>query len=106
MAFDSARRWKVPSIAILTVLAILSIGLLASPAGADGIVLPGNQNCAQLIPGSSELRVDPAAEGIFSDGTLTVDIDIRTLTVDDPDHMGNQVGSQVFDLTATGGTVL
>jgi Bacterial Ig-like domain (group 3) len=106
MVFDSTKRWKVPSIAIVVVLAILSIGLLVSPAGADGTVLPGNQNCAQLIPGSRELRVDPAAEGTFTDGTLTVVIDIRTLSADVLDHPGNQTGSQVFDFTATGGTVL
>jgi hypothetical protein len=106
MVFDSTKRWKVPSIAIVVVLAILSIGLLVSPAGADGTVLPGNQNCAQLIPGSRELRVDPAAEGTFTDNTLTVVIDIRTLTADDPNHGGDQTGSQVFDFTATGGTVL
>jgi hypothetical protein len=106
MIFDSTKRWKVPSIAIVVVLAILSIGLLVSPAGADGTVLPGNQNCAQLIPGSRELRVDPAAEGTFTDGTLTVVIDIRTLSADVLDHPGDQTGSQVFDFTATGGTVL
>jgi Bacterial Ig-like domain (group 3) len=106
MVFESTKRWKVPSISIILVLAILSIGLLASPAGADGTVLPGNQNCAQLIPGSRELRVDPAAEGTFTDGTLTVVIDIRTLAADVNDHPGNQTGSQVFDFTATGGTVL
>jgi hypothetical protein len=84
----------------------MSVGLLTGPASADGIVVPGNKNCAQLIPGVPELRVEPPTSGTFSDGTLTVNITIRTLTADDPAHPGDQTGSQVFDFTATGGTVI
>ena len=45
-------------------------------------------------------------DGTFTDGTLTVTLDVRTLAADDPAHPGDQTGSPVIDFTATGGTVL
>jgi hypothetical protein len=102
------RKWKMTAATILAV-ALSTLGLLAASMTlgfSDGTVEPGNQNCAQNIPSARELRVDPAAEGTFTDGTLTVNIDIRTLAADVPDHPGDQTGSEVFDFTATGGTVI
>jgi len=95
--------------ATIVAVVLSTLGLLAASMTlgfGDGTVEPGNKNCAQNIPDARELRVDPAAEGTFTDGTLTVNIDIRTLAADDPLHPGDQTGSQVFDFTATGGTVI
>jgi hypothetical protein len=49
----------------------------------------GNPTCGTLAPGTIELKVEPVADGTFSDGTLTVTIDVR----DTPD-------GQVFDFTS------
>src|ERR687890_797941 len=54
-------------------------------AAADGIVIAGNQNCAELMPGTTELRVDPPKDGTFTGpGGLSVTIDVRQLAADDP----------------------
>lgn len=93
------------SLVTLTCAGALAVaGTLA--AFADGTEVIGNQNCAQLSPGALELRVNAPADGTFSntDG-FSVTIDVRTLAADDPAHPKNQTGSQVFDFTASGGSV-
>ena len=55
---------------------------LATPAAAPAasvtpVFVDGNPPCATLLPGSIELRVEPPADGVFTDGTLTVTIDVR-----------------------------
>jgi hypothetical protein len=96
--------------AFATALAVSALAALAATvprAAADGIVVAGNENCSDLIPGATELRVEPPQDGTFSgSGGFSVTIDVRTLTSDDPGHAGDQTGSQVFDFTATGGVVL
>ena len=87
--------------------AVLFMLLAGAPtAGADGTVLTGNQNCSDIIPGAQELRIDPPADGTFSNGDFSVTLDVRTLAADDPNHPGDQTGSQVFDYTSTGGLIL
>ena len=99
------RRKRGPRVALALLLTTVVLGLTVNIAGADGRVVTGNPNCT-LIPGTSELRVDPAQSGTFTDGTLTVMVTVRNRTTDDPQHPGNQTGDQVFDFTASGGTVL
>lgn len=99
--------WRLATVILLALLGTLAAALTAGAAHADGTVVPGNQNCAELIPDSKELRVQAPADGTFSnpDG-FSVTLDVRTLTADDPQHPGDQTDSQVFDFTATGGTVV
>lgn len=87
-------------------VAALLVTVTGPAANADGTLKPGNQNCSDIIPDAEELRIEPPADGTFTDGTLTVTLDVRTLTSDDPDHLGNQTGSPVFDYTATGGATV
>jgi uncharacterized repeat protein (TIGR01451 family) len=55
----------------------------------EPVKFAGNPTCGTLAPGTIELKVDPVADGTYSDGTLTVTIDER----DTPD-------GQVFDFTS------
>ncbi|HET9242939.1 MAG TPA: hypothetical protein VFN99_05810 [Gaiella sp.] len=82
------------------VLAVLLAALVAAPAQAnhpgppsgDGIqpvFTLDNPTCAALDPGKLELRVQPVADGTFTDGFLTVTIDVR-----------DTAGGQVFDWTS------
>ena len=58
---------------------------LAPAASADGVPIAGNPTCGQQIPGSTELKVEPVVDGTYTDGTLTVTLDVRTLGADDND---------------------
>ncbi len=87
-------------------LGTLAAALTAGPAHADGTVVPDNPTCSDLIPGSTELKVEPVADGTFTTDGFSVTLDVRMLTADDPQHAGDQTGSQVVDFTATGGTVI
>src|SRR5688572_11078123 len=83
---------------ILTVAVILSLmGLffasnLAQAAHVTPTFVTGNPTCAQLAPGTTELRVQPVADGTYTDGTLTVTIDVR-----------DTASGPVFDFTANMG---
>lgn len=96
---------KVPILGSL--LALVCAGALTATAFADGQVFGGNTNCGEIIPGSLELRINAPGDGTFSnpDG-FSVVVDVRTLAADAPDHPGDQTGSQVFDFTASGGSVV
>ena len=98
------RRWSAVAAAVVLVAVTMST-LGSSPSSADGTTVPGNQNCAQLLPGSRELRVNAPADGTFPANGFSVTMDVQTLTGDHPDHSGDQTGSPVFDFTATGGVV-
>jgi hypothetical protein len=83
----------------VTIRRSLVIGL-AAIAGAVGLftvlpasathvtptLVPGNASCPV---GTTELKVEPVADGTFSDGTLTVTIDVR-----------DTAAGQVFDWTS------
>jgi uncharacterized repeat protein (TIGR01451 family) len=73
-------------------LLMMAWAIFPTPALAthvDPVEFAGNPTCGTLAPGTIELKVDPVADGIYSDGTLTVTIDVR----DTPD-------GQVFDFTS------
>jgi hypothetical protein len=100
---------RITSLVSLFVLLLASALVLVGgtqSAQADGQLKPGNQNCADVIAGSLELRVNAPADGTFSSGAFSVVVDVQTLGSDDPAHPGNQTGSQVFDFTASGGSVI
>jgi hypothetical protein len=70
----------------------LFVALPASAQSNDGEVVPGNPGCADVAPAGAnwtELKVEPPADGTFSDGTLTVNVDVR-----------NTADGQVFDWTS------
>jgi hypothetical protein len=82
---------KLRFIAVVA-LCYAAIGFLAVPTQAshvEPIFTKGNLTCAQLVPGTLELRVEPVADGSYSDGTLTVQIDVRETSQ-----------GQVFDWTS------
>jgi hypothetical protein len=47
------------------------------------VQVDGNPTCGELSDGEVELKVEPVADGTFTDGTLTVTIDVRE-TADGP----------------------
>jgi hypothetical protein len=67
---------------------------LATPAEAPAasvtpVFVDGNPTCAELVPGSIELKAEPPVDGTYTDGVLTVTIDVRDTT-----------DGQVFDWTS------
>jgi len=104
---EPKRRSKFSAFAAaIAMVALAALVAIVPRAAADGIVVAANPDCAQLIPGSIELKIEPVRAGTYSDGKLTATIGLRTLAADDPAHPGDQTGSQVFDYTASGATVL
>jgi hypothetical protein len=80
------RRQLVASGAAVTTALAVGLAMSALPAVATHIkpeTVPGNPTCAQLAPGTTELRVDPGASGDFDDGVLMVTITV-TQTDDGP----------------------
>jgi uncharacterized repeat protein (TIGR01451 family) len=70
--------------------------LLAGPALAvTPTLLIGNQTCSNVVPGATELKVEPVVDGTFTSGGFSVTLDVRATSL-----------GQVFDWTATGGVVL
>jgi hypothetical protein len=63
----------------------------------------GNPSCSQLVPGTTELRVDPPGSGTFNDGTLTVTIDNYTGT--SFDFSANLGVDAVFVKAGSGGNL-
>src|SRR5688572_17275114 len=78
-------------ITITLVLATAQGNAIAAPLAnhVAPVLVSGNPTCSQVAPGTTELRIEPVADGTFSDGTLTVTIDVR----DTPD-------GPVFDFTS------
>src|SRR4029450_8987653 len=80
-------RWIVTmaAAAALAVAAGLVVAIVGSVTSAPAasvtpVQQPGNPSCPA---GTIELKVEPVADGTFSDGTLTVTIDVRD-TADGP----------------------
>src|SRR4029450_6974984 len=87
----------VASLLALSLIPALSFVLALDPVsvGAASVVptpVTGNTTCADLVPGTTELKVEPVADGTYSDGTLSVTIDVR-----------DTAEGQVFDFTANMG---
>jgi uncharacterized repeat protein (TIGR01451 family) len=73
-------------------LLMMAWAIFPTPALAthvDPVEFGGNPTCSTLAPGTIELKVDPVADGTYSDGTLTVTIDV-----------GETPDGQVFDFTS------
>jgi hypothetical protein len=64
----------------------LAVAATALAAHVNPTTVAGNPACP---PGTTELKVQPVADGTFSDGTLTVTIDVR-----------DTAAGQVFDWTS------
>jgi hypothetical protein len=81
------RRQLVASGAAVTTALAVGLAMSALPAVATHVepeTIRGNPTCSGLISdGIIELKVEPVADGTFSDGTLTVTIDVRD-TADGP----------------------
>ena len=77
---------------ILSIFGLVLAGSFAEAASVDPILIQGNATCTQLIAGTQELKVEPVADGTFTDGTLTVTIDVY-----------NTAQGPVFDFTANMG---
>jgi LPXTG-motif cell wall-anchored protein len=91
----SGRRYAVAGLASMGAGALILVGALPGGAGAaveqgsthvDPTEVSGNAQCPE---GTTELKVEPVADGTFSDGTLTVVIDVR-----------DTADGQVFDWTS------
>jgi outer membrane biosynthesis protein TonB len=65
---------------------------LVEAAHVTPIFVQGNATCALLLPGTTELKIEPVADGTYSDGTLSVTI-----------HVYDTAEGQVFDFTANMG---
>ena len=100
---DGKWHWSFAGAVTLAAATILAVG--AGSASADGTVIAGNVTCADIFAGAQELKIDPPRDGTFNQGAFSVTVDVRTLAADDPNHAGDQTGSQVFDFTATGAVV-
>jgi hypothetical protein len=79
------------SLLVLSLIPVLNFGLALSPARVHAAqvtptTVPDNPSCPA---GTIALKVEPVADGTYTDGTLTVTIDVRN-TADGP----------VFDFTA------
>jgi hypothetical protein len=76
----------VGAVAITAITAALVIATTAFAEHVTPTTQPGNVACPA---GLTELKVEPVADGTFTDGTLTVTIDVRSTA-----------GGQVFDWTS------
>ena len=66
-------------VAAMAGVAGLFVALPASAQSNDGEVVPGNPGCDDVAPEDVtwiELKVEPPEDGEFSDGTLTVNVDV------------------------------
>jgi hypothetical protein len=74
------RRQLVASGAAVTTALAVGLAISALPAVAthvEPVTVQGNPTCSDLVDGGvTELKVDPGASGTFTDGTLTVTIDV------------------------------
>jgi hypothetical protein len=75
----STRRRVAIVVAAMAGAAGLFVALPASAQSNDGEVVPGNPGCDDVAPEGVtwiELKVEPPEDGEFSDGTLTVNVDV------------------------------
>jgi hypothetical protein len=86
------RRKLLASGAALGAALVVGVAMVALPATATHVApttVSGNPTCSQLVPGTTELKVEPVQDGTFTDGTLTVTVDVR-----------DTAAGQVFDWTS------
>jgi hypothetical protein len=81
------RRQLVASGAAVTTALAVGLAISALPAVATHVepeTVGGNPTCSELVDGGvTEFKVEPVADGTYTDGTLTVTIDVRD-TADGP----------------------
>jgi hypothetical protein len=82
----TVRRSLVIGLAAIAGVVGLFTVLPASATHVNPTTVPGNASCPA---GTTTLKVEPVADGTFSDGTLTVTIDVR-----------DTAAGQVFDWTS------
>jgi hypothetical protein len=82
----TVRRSLVIGLAAIAAAVALFTVLPASATHVNPTTQPGNPSCPA---GTTTLKVEPVADGTFSDGTLTVTIDVR-----------DTAAGQVFDWTS------
>ena len=82
----ASRRSLVVGLAVVAGAFALFTVLPATATHVNPTLVPGNASCPA---GTTELKVEPVTDGTFSDGTLTVVIDVR-----------DTAGGQVFDWTS------
>src|SRR5215211_2510847 len=86
------RRSIIAAAIILSLMGLFFVSNLAEAAHVTPVFVEGNATCAQLAPGTTELKVEPVADGTYTDGTLSVTIDVR-----------DTAAGQVIDFTANMG---
>jgi LPXTG-motif cell wall-anchored protein len=86
----ATKRRRTSTGVFLILGSLLMLILAAIPAGAGGVVVPGNQNCSGT---QDELRIEPVVDGTYSSGGLTVTLDVYNGT-----HGG--FSGQLFDWTS------
>ena len=87
---NASRRKSAIAVAIiLSLMGLFFASNLAQAAHVTPTFVQGNPTCAQLAPGTTEFRIEPVADDTYTDGTLTVTIDVR-----------DTASGQVFDFTA------
>lgn len=90
---NTENRSKILSVAgAITILTLILVSSFAQAASVEPVLVAGNPSCADLVPGTTELKIEPVADGSYSDGTLSVTIDVR-----------DTASGQVFDFTANMG---
>jgi uncharacterized membrane protein len=77
------------ALAVLLGVVYAGAGTRAYASQVAPVFVAGNPTCASLVPGTTELKVEPVGDGTYGNGTLTVTIDVRS-TADGP----------VFDFTS------
>lgn len=83
---------KTTLFAFVAALLLAIFFVTSRPAEAATVtptLVQGNESCADLGLGDFELKVEPVADGTFTDGTLEVTIDVR-----------DTASGQVFDWTS------
>ena len=86
------RRWRLAATLLVLGLIAVLVPTLSKPVSATHVApqfVAGNPTCGELGDSELELRVQPVADGTFTDGVLTVVIDVRDTN-----------DGQVFDFTS------
>jgi hypothetical protein len=76
-----ARRRVAIVVAAMAGATGLFVAVPASAGTNDGELVEGNPGCADIAPDGVtwiELKIEPPADGQFTDGTLTVDLDVSS----------------------------
>lgn len=80
MHMHALRRRLVIVAAAMAGAAGLFVALPASAQSNDGAVVLGNPTCAVIAPPGAvwtQLKVEPPEDGVFSDGAVNVNVDVR-----------------------------